>query len=86
MFDFLRRKELIKRGLASGNLNLFEGNKIRRNRQVGAGPGVTGDGWFQFSFQEPEQSTHPYGQQSVGFGSGAYRNHWAVGARCVKLP
>jgi hypothetical protein len=51
-----------------------------------AGAGVTGDGWFQFSFQEPEQGTHPYGQQSVGFGSGAYRNHWAVGARCVKLP
>jgi len=54
-------------------------------RVVGAGPGVTGDGWFQFSFQEPEQASHPYGQQSVGFGSGAYRNHWAVGARCVKL-
>lgn len=48
--------------------------------------GVTGDGWFQFSFQEREQASHPYGQQIVSFGSGAYRNHWAVGARCVKLP
>jgi hypothetical protein len=54
--------------------------------QPAANGGVTGDGWFQFSFQEPEISAHPYGQQSVGFGSGAYRNHWAVGARCVKLP
>lgn len=49
------------------------------------GGGVTGDGWFQFSFQEPEVASHPYGQQIVSFGSGAYRNHWAVGARCVKL-
>lgn len=54
--------------------------------QPAAGGGVTGDGWFQFSFQEPEIAQHPYGQQYVGFGSGAYRNHWAVGARCVKLP
>ena len=52
----------------------------------GTGAGVTGDGWFQFSFQEAEQPSHPYGEQIVGFGSGAYRNHWAVGARCVKLP
>ena len=51
-----------------------------------AGGGVTGDGWFQFSFQEPEIAAHPFGQQLVGFGSGAYRNHWAVGARCMKLP
>ena len=49
------------------------------------GAGVSGDGWFQFSFQEAEQASHPYGEQIVGFGSGAYRNHWAVGARCVKL-
>ncbi len=48
--------------------------------------GVKGDGWFQFSFQEPEIAAHPYGEQIVGFGSGDYRNHWAVGARCVKLP
>jgi formylglycine-generating enzyme required for sulfatase activity len=54
--------------------------------QPTAGAGVTGDGWFQFSFQEAEQPSHPYGQQYAGFGSGAYRNHWAVGARCVKLP
>jgi formylglycine-generating enzyme required for sulfatase activity len=54
--------------------------------QPGTGAGVKGDGWFQFSFQEAEQPTHPYGQQSVGFGDGTYRNHWAVGARCVKLP
>jgi len=52
----------------------------------GTGAGVTGDGWFQFSFQEPEIAAHPYGQQYVGFGTGAYRPHWAVGARCVKLP
>jgi hypothetical protein len=45
---------------------------------------ITGDGWFQFSFQEPEISAHPYGQQYAGFGSGAYRAHWAVGGRCVK--
>jgi hypothetical protein len=49
-----------------------------------AGGGVTGDGWFQFSFQEAAVTA--YGQQSVGFGSGSYRNHWAVGARCLKLP
>lgn len=53
--------------------------------QPATGGGVTGDGWFQFSFQEAEQPTHPYGQQIAGFGSGSYRNHWAVGARCVKL-
>lgn len=53
--------------------------------QPAANGGVTGDGWFQFSFQEAEQPTHPYGQQQVGFGSGSYRNHWATGARCVKL-
>ncbi len=50
------------------------------------GAGVRGDGWFQFSFQEPEIAAHPYGQQSTGFGAGTYRPHWAVGARCVKLP
>jgi formylglycine-generating enzyme required for sulfatase activity len=54
--------------------------------QPATGGGVKGDGWFQFSFQEAEQPTHPYGQQIVGFGSGDYRPHWAVGARCVKLP
>lgn len=45
---------------------------------------ASGDGWFQFSFQEPELASHPYGQQITGFGGGSYRNHWAVGARCVK--
>ena len=48
---------------------------------------ATGDGWFQFSFQEPEQLAnpkHPYAQSYVGFGTGAYAPHWAVGARCVK--
>ena len=51
---------------------------------IGKDGSATGDGWFQFSFQEAEISEHPYGQQSVGFGTGAYRSHWAVGARCVK--
>ena len=69
-----------------GHADLLGGVENMGSQLVGAGPGVTGDGWFQFSFQEAEQPTHPYGQQSVGFGSGAYRNHWAVGARCVKLP
>jgi len=53
--------------------------------QPAAGGGVTGDGWFQFSFQEPEIAAHPYGQQATNFGAGTYRPHWAVGARCVKL-
>jgi hypothetical protein len=54
--------------------------------QPAVGAGIKGDGWFQFSFQEPEVAGHPYGQQFVGFGDGTYRTHWAVGARCVKLP
>jgi formylglycine-generating enzyme required for sulfatase activity len=54
--------------------------------QPASGGGVTGDGWFQFSFQEAEQSGAPYGTQVTSFGSGAYRSHWAVGARCVRLP
>jgi hypothetical protein len=69
-----------------GHADLLGGVENMGSMPVGAGPGVTGDGWFQFSFQEPEQASHPYGQQSAGFGSGSYRNHWAVGARCVKLP
>jgi hypothetical protein len=54
--------------------------------QPATGGGVKGDGWFQFSFQEPEIPAHPYGDVTPSFGSGAYRNHWATGARCVKLP
>ena len=51
---------------------------------IGKDGSVTGDGWFQFSFQEPEISAHPYGQPSAGFGTGDYPAHWAVGGRCVK--
>ena len=68
-----------------GHADLLGGVENMGSRPA-QGAGVTGDGWFQFSFQEAEQPTHPYGEQIVGFGSGAYRNHWAVGARCVKLP
>jgi formylglycine-generating enzyme required for sulfatase activity len=50
-----------------------------------SGNGYAGDGWFQWSFQEPTQSGHPFAQQSAGFGSGAYRPHWAVGGRCRSL-
>lgn len=67
-----------------GHSNLL-GSVENMGSQPATNGGVTGDGWFQFSFQEPEQSSHPYGQQIVGFGSGSYRNHWATGARCVKL-
>ncbi len=51
--------------------------------KLDAAGAATGDGWFQFSFQEPEISAHPYGSTNAGFGTGAYRPHWAVGGRCV---
>lgn len=49
------------------------------------GAAFEGDGWFQWSFQEPTQSGHPFAQSLPGFGSGAYRPHWAVGGRCRDL-
>lgn len=52
--------------------------------KIAADGSATGDGWFQFSFQEPEIAAHPYGDITVQFGTGAYRNHWSVGGRCVK--
>ena len=50
-----------------------------------SGAAYAGDGWFQWSFQEPTQSGHPFAQRIASFGAGTYRNHWAVGGRCVKL-